>query len=433
MEQPIILRSWPRAIAHVDADAFFASVEQAIHPEYKGRPVITGAERGIVAAASYEAKAAGISRGIPLYQVRKLCPDCVILPSDYETYSIYSKRIFSILRRFTPLVEEYSIDEAFCDLTGLRRLYRCDYRGIAARMQEQVACELDITVSVGVSLTKVLAKLCSRFRKPRGITAVAGRHVHLLLARTELPKVWGFGPNTVALLTKHGLRTALDFARQPEAFASRLMGKVGREMWAELRGECVHPVTDGEPSPQLSISKTKTFTPPSADRDHVWARALRNLESACIKARRHGLVPRRLLLHLRTQQFDHAGDEVRLDRPTAATTELVGPLSRLFAGIFRPGVLYRATGVVLAELVDPSPSQFLLFEDPERVMANEKLFEAVDAAAARFGKHALFLADGTLLTAQHAGERGGKAERRRDLLDGETERQHLRIPLLRYS
>lgn len=432
MEQPFLLRSWPRAIAHVDADAFFASVEQAVHPEYKGRPVITGAERGIVAAASYEAKAAGVKRGVPLHQVRRLCPGCVILPSDYETYSIYSKRIFSILRRFTPLVEEYSIDEAFCDLTGLRRLHHCDYRAIAARMQEQVASELDITVSVGVSLSKVLAKLCSRFRKPRGITAVAGRHIHLLLARTPLEKVWGFGPNTVALLEKHGLGTALDFAHRPESFASALLGKVGREMWAELRGECVHPVMSGAVAPQLSISKTKTFTPPSSDRAHVWARALRNLESACIKARRHGLAARRLMLHLRTQQFDGMADEVRLDRPTAVTTELVGPLLRLFAGTFKPGVLYRATGVVLAELKDPTPSQFLLFEDPARVVAGEKLFEAVDAAAARFGKHALFLADGAALSAQHEGERGMKSERRRKLLDGESERQHLRIPLLRY-
>ena len=133
-----MISSWPRAIAHVDADAFFASVEQAVHPELKGRPVITGAERGIVAAASYEAKARGVKRGVPLHQVKQVCPECVLLPSDYETYSLYSKRIFAILRRFTPVVEEYSIDEAFCDLTGLRRLYRTNYRGIAARMKEEV-------------------------------------------------------------------------------------------------------------------------------------------------------------------------------------------------------------------------------------------------------------------------------------------------------
>src|SRR3990167_6570879 len=108
---------------HIDADAFFASIEQAVHPELKGKPVITGVERGIVAAASYEAKAYGVKRGVTLSDVRKLCPDCVMLPSDYETYSLFSKRMFAIMREFTPVLEEYSIDEAFADLSGLRRLY----------------------------------------------------------------------------------------------------------------------------------------------------------------------------------------------------------------------------------------------------------------------------------------------------------------------
>ena len=118
--QPLTIRSWPQAILHLDADAFFASCEQAVHPELRGRPVITGKERGIVAAASYEAKAKGITRGVSLYDVKKICPDAVIVPSDYETYSLFSVRMFEILRRFSPDVEEYSIDEAFVDLTGLQ-------------------------------------------------------------------------------------------------------------------------------------------------------------------------------------------------------------------------------------------------------------------------------------------------------------------------
>ena len=130
--QFISLSSWPQAIMHIDADAFFASCEQAIHPELRGRPVITGKERGIVAAASYEAKARGVSRGVRLSDVKKLCPDAVILPSDYETYSLFSVRMFEILRRFSPDVEEYSIDEAFVDLTGtqedLPRFIRNDRR-----------------------------------------------------------------------------------------------------------------------------------------------------------------------------------------------------------------------------------------------------------------------------------------------------------------
>jgi DNA polymerase-4 len=433
MVRPITIRSWPRAIAHVDADAFFASVEQAVHPELKGRPVITGAERGIVAAASYEAKARGVKRGVPLHQVKEVCPECVLLPSDYETYSLYSKRIFAILRRFTPVVEEYSIDEAFCDLTGLRRLYRTNYRGIAARMKEEVGRELDITVSIGVSLSKSLAKLCSKLRKPNGLAAVDGRHIHVLLARTSLPEVWGFGPNSVALLKKHGLKNALDFVLKPERFASKLMGKVGRELWAELRGECVYEVSAEAQGKQMSISKTKTFTPPSSERDYVWARALRNLESACIKVRRHDLVARGVSLYLRSQTYDHAAKDAKLARPTSSTNELAAVLVGLFDDIYRPGVLYRATGVVLFELAERTPSQFTLFEDAGQVTANERLFEAVDEAAERFGKHAVFFADCARLGHQHSGERGRTSQRKADLLDGENFRQHLGMPLLRHK
>jgi DNA polymerase-4/DNA polymerase V len=111
--QSLTIRSWPRAILHLDADAFFASCEQAIHPELRGRPVITGKERGIVAAASYEAKAKGVKRGMRLFEAKKVCPGVITVPSDYETYSLFSVRMFEILRRFSPDVEEYSIDEAF--------------------------------------------------------------------------------------------------------------------------------------------------------------------------------------------------------------------------------------------------------------------------------------------------------------------------------
>src|SRR5512135_1550943 len=171
---PITIHSWPRAILHLDADAFFASCEQAIHPELKGRPVITGKERGIVAAASYEAKERGVKRGVRLSDVKKICPDAVILPSDYETYSLFSLRMFAILRRFSPDVEEYSIDEAFVDLTGLRRSYHGPYGMIARKMQKIIEKELGLSVSVGVSLSKVLAKIGSKHRKTHGITMIPG-------------------------------------------------------------------------------------------------------------------------------------------------------------------------------------------------------------------------------------------------------------------
>ena len=129
----ITLLSFPRAIVHVDCDAFFTSCESARDPSLKGKPLVTGQERGIVSCPSYEAKALGVKRAMRLNDARKACPGLIIMPSDYELYSIYSERIFAIIRRFTPDVEEYSIDEAFCDITGMRRMYHSSYSDIAGR------------------------------------------------------------------------------------------------------------------------------------------------------------------------------------------------------------------------------------------------------------------------------------------------------------
>ncbi|MDD5671122.1 MAG: DNA polymerase IV, partial [Candidatus Omnitrophica bacterium] len=145
--RPISIRSFASPIVHIDCDAFFTSVEQALKPELRGHPVVTGKERGIVACASYEAKAIGVQRPMRIFEARKICPGLICLPSDYETYSLYSRRLFGIIRRFTPIVEEYSIDEAFAELSGLRRIYRTDYVQIAWQIKQSLQKELGLTVS----------------------------------------------------------------------------------------------------------------------------------------------------------------------------------------------------------------------------------------------------------------------------------------------
>ena len=216
-------------LLHVDADGFFAGVEQALNPVLRGRPVVTGAERGIIAAASYEAKALGIKRGLQLHEAKRLCPDLVILPSDYEAYSLYSQRMFSILRRFTPLVEEYSIDEAFADLKGCGDVLGCPPETVAERLRNAVSSEMGLTVSVGISLTKTLAKLCSKFRKPNGQTILRREHIPVMLRRTPIAKVWGVGPASAAKLQALGIATAYDFTVMDEAKVLRLLHKPGHE------------------------------------------------------------------------------------------------------------------------------------------------------------------------------------------------------------
>ncbi len=430
--EPLTIRSWPQAILHIDADAFFASCEQAIHPELRGKPVITGKERGIVAAASYEAKARGVKRGVRLSDVKKICPDAVIVPSDYETYSLFSLRMFEILRRFSPDVEEYSIDEAFVDLTGLRRSFHGPYAMIARKMQETIGTELGITVSVGVSLSKVLAKIGSKHRKPNGMTIIPGRDIHLYLANLPAENVWGIGPNTAAFLRKFGITTALQFARKDEAFIRKHLSKPYHEIWHELNGRSVYPVTAESKSTYQSISKMKTFTPPSADEPFVFAQIAKNLENACIKARRYRLAATRLIVFLKKQDFRDSGIDLRLNRPTAFPSDLFGPLREGFHHIYQPGVLYRQTGVVLAGLVPEASVQYTLFDDPGRIEKMGRVYQAVDRLSEKFGKYTVHHAASlpTKLQAQHEGERGDVPKRKTALFRGENRRQRLGLPVL---
>jgi len=429
---PIMIHSWPRAIMHIDADAFFASCEQAIHPELKGKPVITGKERGIVAAASYEAKNRGVERGMRLFEAKKVCPDVIMLPSDYETYSLFSVRMFEILRRFSPVVEEYSIDEAFVDLTGLRRLYHSSYKDIAFKIQEEVEKELGITVSVGVSLTKVLAKAASKHKKPHGLTMIPGRDIHTCLAALPVGKVWGIGPNTTELLNKYGVRTALDFARKDESFVNKYLSKPYHEVWDELNGRSVYPVTTAERAAYKSISKTKTFTPPSTDETFIFGQLSRNIENACIKARRHKLSAGVLILYLKTQDFRHHGVELKLTRPTSYPLELLSMAREGFKEIYRKSALYRATGVVLAGLVPENSVQLTLFDNPTRIEKLSRLYSAIDLLSGMFGKHTVQHVSSlpTMLQRQHEGDRGDVPKRKTELFKGENRRQRIGVPLL---
>ncbi len=415
---------------HIDGDAFFTSCEEAIHPELKGKPLITGGERGIVACASYAAKAKGVKRGVPLGEARALCPDLIVLPSDYETYSLFSRRMFNIMRRFTPQVEEYSIDEAFADITGMRRVLKGSYEEIAARMKREIERELAITVSLGLSVTKVLAKVASKHRKPDGLTVIPGREIASYLKDLPVEKIWGIGPATAHYLAKLRIKTALEFARLPERMIRERFVKPTREIWRELRGESVYPVSIEEKSSYASISKMKTFAPPTGDEEYLFAQLMRNLESACIKARRYNLAARRAVALLKRNDFTTLGREIRLSRPSAYPSELSGLLREAFLALREERVLYRATGIILLDLLPDRNVQYSLFEDPLRGERIRDLYKAVDLLSARYGKHTLHLGASHPLAVLGRGRRGSPTAREETVLLGESRRKHLGLPLL---
>lgn len=429
-QQLFSIQSWPRAIVHIDGDAFFTSCEEAIHPEFRGKALITGGERGIVACASYAAKKLGIRRGVPLHEARKICPGLIILPSDYETYSLFSRRMFDIMRRFTPDVEEYSIDEAFADITGMRRALRLSYEAIAVRMQQEIERELGITVSAGLSITKVLAKVASKYRKPSGMTVIKGRDIAQYLHNLPVSGVWGIGNATNNYLSKMGIRCALEFAQLPEKAVREKFIKPGVEIWQELRGVSVYPVTAEEKNSCASISKTKTFTPPTSNAEYLFAQLMRNMESACINARRYSLAPNKIAVFLKKNNFDIVDSEIKLSRPCAFPLEFSGVVRELFDNCYSPRDIYRATGVILLDLEPDDRVQYSLFDHPLQAEKIRELYNAADALGQKFGKHTLHLGGSHLIDQLGRGRRGAPTVREQTQFTSETRRRHLGLPLL---
>jgi DNA polymerase-4/DNA polymerase V len=416
----------------VDGDCFFASCEVASRPELKGRPVITGLERGIASSFTYEAKARGVRRAMPFHEIKRICPEAVFLPSDYETYSLYSLRMYNIVRRFTPAVEEYSIDECFADLTGLQRPLNMSYAQMAEKIKVALDSELGFTFSVGLAPTKVLAKIGSKWKKPSGLTIIPGTDINLYLAKLSVGEVWGIGPQTTAYLNKWGIRTALQFAEKDLDWLQANLTKPHQEIWQELRGQMVYTVDPDKKTSYQSISKTKTFTPPSSDREYIFSQLSKNTENSCIKLRRYQLAAKKVFFFLKTQDFRYQGYEFKLIRPTDNPIEIIKMMSKYFDSVYSPGRLFRATGLVLIDLVENNSRQVDLFNEVITAEKISKIFSSVDGLARRYGKHTLFLGSSfeAMKGAQHEGNRQITAECKHDLFKGETARKRLAIPFL---
>ncbi len=382
--------SWPQAIAHIDADAFFVACEVATNPTLKDKNVVVGKERGIVTALSYSAKAKGIKRGMLISEAKRICPDLVVVESDYEKYSMFSVRMFEILRNFSPVVEEYSIDEAFVDLTGLRRIYNTSYLGIARLIQDEIEKRIGISVSIGVAPTKVLAKIASKMNKPHGLVAIEAKSIHRYLKQVNVEDVWGIGKNTASLLNKLGIYTALDFARAKEEYLKRFLSKPYMEIYHELRGESVLKVDPNKKSTYKSISKSKSFSKPTSDKEKLLGELIRNLENACMKVRMYKLAARKLIVFLKTHDYQTSYVKLKLKNATNVPLLFVDTLKKAFEMIYDENLFYRQTGVILGDLT--TKQQYTLFENKTKIDKIIRLYKAVDELNKRFGRSKIHIA-----------------------------------------
>jgi len=424
--------SFPRAILHFDADSFFASVEQVMDHTLRGKVVVTGGERGAITSVSKEGKKLGFSRGMSLKDIKRACPDVVIVPGDYTSYSIFARRMYQIAREFTPDVEEYSIDECFADITGLRAKYRVPYERIAQMIQERLQGDLGITFGVGLAPTKTLAKVASKINKPAGFAAIPGTKIHEFLKDVAIYDVWGIGRSASFRFEKLGVKTALDFALKDDNWIQENgFAKPYRDLWLELRGHSVRPLHINEDESIGSILHSRTFKP-TKDKQAIISALAKNVEGACAKARRHHVKGKACRFYLKTQEFTYAGKNLSMSIPLSDPREFLRLIEQHFDSVFEPGTEYRATGFGLYSITAEHAIMPDLFGDSARVETAQPLLAAMDFLNRKYGRQTLYL--GASLQAQQREDvrvRERRSRSRQGLaLDIDHRKKTLNIPYL---
>ena len=375
-----------RSILHVDMDAFFASVEQRDNPELRGKPVVVGGspeQRGVVAAASYEARVFGIHSAMPMSQALRLCPHVIRVSGRHSNYGAISRQIMAILRDYTPLVEPISIDEAFLDVTGCERV-RGSAVEIAREIRRRIKEELGLTASVGVAPNKFLAKLGSDLHKPDGLTVIPPGRVQEFLGRLPIKKLWGVGKATEKRLADLGLKTVGQLAAYPADVLARNVGEAAAAHLQRLaRGEDDRPVIAEAGAPK-SISNEVTFAEDTADVAFLRRTLLELGEQVGRRLRAAGFRARTVHMKLRFNDFKTITRNRTLVQPTDADAVIYETGTTLLSEVHlaRP---VRLIGIGVMNLVgDEERNLFTDVEEPKKAVD-----PALDKIRGKFGTGAI--------------------------------------------
>lgn len=380
-----------KVILHVDMDAFFAAVEQRDNPALRGKPVIVGAppdRRGVVSAASYEARAFGVHSAMPSRQAARLCPHGVFLPVDGKRYAQASRQVFRIFERFTPLIEPLSIDEAFLDVTGVKRLFG-DGPAIARRIKQEIKTETGLTASVGVAGNMFLAKLCSDLEKPDGLVVAPETEeaVAAFLAPMPVGRIWGVGKVTQQTLEQAGITTIRELQAATPRRLAALVGRHYAEHLARLaRGRDARDVSlDRE---EKSISREYTFDKDCASAERIETVLCDLVEDVGRRLREAGKYAGLARLKLRWAGFE----TITRQRPLAPPRCDDYSLRRAGLELFRAEELrkpVRLIGFGVGELAAGPAAQLSLFGEDRAMQRHEQLSRTVDALRERYGNDAV--------------------------------------------
>jgi len=382
-------------IVHVDVDAFFASVEQLLDPRLRDKPVLVG--RGVVASASYEAKACGVRTAMSFREARRLCPQAMVVPGQYEHYADYAGRVARLLGTFTPAVEVAALDDFYLDFTGTDRLYP-DFAGTLRRMQQRVSGEIGLSVSVGAGTSKLMASVASRLNRPRGFRIVPWGDEEAFLAPLPVEKLHGIGHVHAATLAERGIETVGQLRQVPLRALEAAFGEaVGRQLWERARG--LDPRAVLVPPEPKSISRETTVEGGTIDLEFLSGLVEYLAERIGATLRAAGRQARSLSLRLRYTDLYSVNRAAKLTPPTNDEKSLLAAALEIFRALFTRRVALRFVGLSVANL-EPERQQNELFD----ARANRRWYlnRGVDVVRGRYGWNAVFYGKGLQLREHYA-------------------------------
>ena len=369
-------------ILHVDMDAFYASVAELDHPEYKGKALVVGAgARGVVLSANYEARKFGIRAAMPVGRAKRMAPHAIFIAPEHHRYSEISERVMAIFNSYTPLVEPISLDEAFLDVTGSQKLFGTG-REIAAKIREQVEKEEGITCSVGLAQSKFIAKLASQHCKPNGMLEIKYDRILEFLHPLPVRAIWGVGPKTAESLERLGLHTVSDIAHTPRATLIRALGEsTGASLYELAWGRDYRDVIPDEP--EKSIGNEETFSEDLDNPEEILREFLRMTEKATARLRERSLFAKTISIKIKFADFSSLTRSKTVPIAIDNTHDTYEVVKALYLALRNDGARIRLVGVSFSQLQEGAPVQLEL---GARERGWREADTAIDRAQARFGR-----------------------------------------------
>jgi DNA polymerase IV len=375
---------------HADGDSFFVACEIAMNPEFKGKPVVVGEDRGIAVAMSYEAKKLGITRGMPVFRIKRDFPNVIILPHHFDVYRKISQGVNDILLSYLEHVEKYSIDESFAEVKPSDITFAGSEEKLVRAIKDEIQQTLGVTYSFGLARTKALAKTASKLNKPNGMVLLLNEHdEEKALKNTAIDDIWGIGRHTVPRLRTMGMKTAYDFVVYPSKDIQKYFSEPLYVLQQELKGISMHGLNyDSDPRDQKSIQSTATFKPPSDDPKVIFAELSDNIEQACEHARRLDLMTNSVSFFVKNTKFIHHTGDAKLPLYTNNPSIILIAVEQVFKKVLH-NELIRSTGITLHNLRRTENVPQDLFGIQEKANSKNVIEEVGDTIRQKYGHNAL--------------------------------------------